>query len=78
MTYSERLLSVNEENHTMIINPSSVFGKTSYNVGKMVVLGADGLGEFGQQFLFPYTNVAGGLGAFGAVSALTVETLQID
>ena len=60
MTDSERLLSVNEENHIMIINPSSVFGKTSYNVGKMVVLGAGGLGEF------------------GAVSALTVETLQID
>lgn len=128
MTYSERLLSVNEENHTMIINPSSVFGKTAYNVERMVMfsdaefngetvtkeylvplfkdmpkfehtyrlelfmlsegfwrcaeseynLSAGGLGEFGQQSLFPYTNVAGGLGAFGAVSALTVETLQID
>lgn len=128
MSYSERSLSVNDENHIMIIAPSSTFGKTSYNLGTMVMFsdddfngetvtkeylvplfsdtperkhtyrlelcmlseefwrcaeseyirGSAALTEFGLQPIFPYTNIAGGLGAFGAVSSMTVEALQIE
>ena len=36
------------------------------------------LADFGQSAIYPYTNIIGGLGAFGAVSPVTILPLEIN